>query len=155
MALRVGELEDSTMIARRLKACRLQVCASPDYWEKRGLPEHPNDLRMHNCLIYSQSPKADTWAFTDKNGESVGIKVKGNLRSDTGKLLLSAALEGLGVVTGPSYMFIDAIKKGRLKPVLEDYARATTGLYAVYPYSKLVSSKLRSFVDYLVDEWSQ
>lgn len=153
VALRVGELEDSSMIARRLMPCRFLVCASPNYWKKHGVPDHPNDLRKHNCLVYSQSPKSDMWIFKDKNGEDINIKVKGNLRTDDGKLLLCAALAGQGLLIGPSFMVANAIKEGQLKPVLGDYSRTAMGLYAVYPYSKLVSSKVRAFVDYLVETW--
>lgn len=154
VALRVGELEDSSMIARRLMDCRFHICASPDYWQRHAMPEHPNDLRNHNCLIYSQSPKADHWFFRDEKGEDIGVKVKGNLRSDAGKLLLDAALNGQGVFIGPTYMVAKAKREAQLEQVLEDFYRPSTGLYAVYPHSKLVSSKVRAFVDYLAEVWS-
>jgi len=154
VALRVGELEDSSMIARRLMECRFHVCASPEYWKRHGIPEHPNDLRDHNCLIYSQSPKANTWNFKDKNGADIGVKVTGNLRSDAGKLLLGAALDGRGVLIGPTYMLAKAVRETKLETVLEDYDRPSTGLYAIYPHSKLLSSKVRAFVDYCVEAWS-
>jgi DNA-binding transcriptional LysR family regulator len=154
VALRVGELEGSSMIARRLMECRFHVCASPEYWNRHGVSEHPDDLRNHNCLIYSQSPKADTWNFKDKNGEDIGVKVTGNLRSDAGKLLLGAALDGRGVLIGPTYMLAKAVREKRLETVLEGYYRPSTGLYAIHPHSKLVSSKVRAFVDYCAEAWS-
>jgi len=154
VALRVGELEDSSMIARRLMKCRFHVCASPDYWQREGMPEHPDDLRRHNCLIYSQSPKADTWMFKDKIGKEFGVKVKGRLCSDAGRVLLDAAVAGQGVLIGPTYWVADAMREARLQPALEEYQRPSMGLYAVYPHSKLVSSKVRAFVDYLVGAWS-
>lgn len=154
VALRVGELEDSSMIARRLMDSRFHVCASPDYWKRHEVPEHPNDLRSHNCLIYSQSPKGDTWFFRDKNDEDIGIKVKGNLRSDAGRLLLGAALNGQGVLIGPTYMVAKAMREAQLMQVLEDFYRPSIGLYAIYPHSKHVSSKVRAFVDYLIESWS-
>ena len=154
VALRVGELKDSSMIARRLMECRFHVFASPEYWKQNGIPGHPDDLQGHNCLIYSQSPNADTWVFSDKNGEDISVKIKGNLRSDAEKLLLVAALNSQGVLIGPTYMVARHISKNRLKEVLEDYYRPTTGLFAIYPHSKLVSSKVRAFIDYLVESWS-
>lgn len=154
VALRVGELEDSSLIARRLMDCRFHVCAAPEYWKRHGAPAHPNELRRHNCLIYSQSPKADTWFFRDKNEEDIGVKVKGSLRSDAGKLLLDAALDGQGVLIGPTYMIAKAMREKRLEQVLEDFYRPATGLYAIYPHSKLVSSKVRAFIDYLAENWS-
>ncbi len=153
VALRVGELEDSSLVARQLMPCRFHVAASPAYWQRAGMPEHPNDLSGHNCLVYSQSPKANSWTFTDSNGDNLAVKVKGNLRSDAGRVLLDAAINGHGVLIGPTYMLADAIKAGQLEAVLETYYRPATGLYAVYPYSKLVSSKVRAFVDHMVEAW--
>jgi DNA-binding transcriptional LysR family regulator len=151
VALRVGELEDSSIIARRIMPCRFVVCASPGYLEIYGHPDKPDDLHKHNCLLYTQSPKPDTWVFRDKSGKVINIKVKGNLRSDAGNLLLDAAIDGQGIFIGPSYMVDKAIEAGRLVETLENYARPQVGLYAVYPYSKYVSPKVRAFVDYLVE----
>ena len=81
----------------------------------------------------------------------ISIKVKGNLRSDAGKLLLRAALDGQGVFVGPTYMIDKPIREGLLKEVLVDYARPPAGLYAIYPQSKHVPPKVRAFVDYLVE----
>jgi len=154
VALRVGELEDSSLMARRLMPCSFHACASADYLKQHGIPEHPDDLRTHNCLIYSQAPNADHWLFKDEQGKSLNVKVEGNLRSDTGNLLMEAALNSNGIFIGPTYMVSHALKEGRLKTVLDEYTPATPGLYAVYPYSKLVSTKVRAFVDYLVETWN-
>lgn len=155
MALRVGELDDSSLIARQLMPCHFHVAASPAYWQRAGMPEHPSDLSGHNCLIYSQSPKANSWIFADKNGDNLSVKVKGNLRSDAGRVLLDAAVNGQGVLIGPTYMLADAMLAGQLETVLEAYYRPAAGLYAVYPYSKLVSSKVRAFVDHMVEAWGE
>ena len=154
VALRVGELEDSTLIARLLMPCKFHVCASPDYLKNHQSINHPNDLCEHNCLIYSQSPKPDTWIFKDENAKELNVKVKGNFCTDAGGLLMNAALNGRGIFIGPTYMVANALHEGRLVTILDDYISIETGLYAVYPYSKLVSSKVRTFVDYLVDAWS-
>ena len=95
-----------------------------------------------------------TKACKDKNGEDILVKVTGNLRSDAGKLLLGAALDGRGVLIGPTYMLAKAVRGKQLETVLEDYCRPSTGLYAIYPHSKLVSSKVRAFVDYCAQAWS-
>jgi DNA-binding transcriptional LysR family regulator len=154
VALRVGELEDSSLMARLLMPCSFHACASADYLKKHGAPEHPDDLRSHNCLIYSQAHNSDHWFFKDQQGKSFNVKVEGNLRSDTGNLLMKAALNSNGIFIGPTYMVTNALKEGRLKTVLDDYTPVTPGLYAVYPYSKLVSTKVRAFVDYLVEAWN-
>ncbi|MES9862925.1 MAG: LysR substrate-binding domain-containing protein [Candidatus Thiodiazotropha sp. LLP2] len=154
VALRVGELEDSSLVARLLMPCGFHACASPEYLKKHGYPAHPEELSKHNCLIYSQGPQSGGWFFKDKKGKEIHTKVEGNLRSDTGNLLMSAVLNGNGIFIAPTYMVASALKEGRLESILDDYAPATTGLYAVYPYSKLVSTKVRAFVDYLVEAWS-
>jgi DNA-binding transcriptional LysR family regulator len=92
--------------------------------------------------------------FRDKQGKSIGIKVKGNLRSDAGNILMNAALNGNGIFIGPTFMIAGALEEGRLETVLDDYTPMTTGLYAVYPYSKLVSTKVRAFVDLIAESWS-
>ena len=154
VSLRVGELEDSSLIARRLMPCGFHACASPEYLKKHGKPKYPRELERHNCLIYSQSPHPDNWLFRDDQGESISIKVNGNLRSDTGNILMNAALNGNGIFIGPTFMIASAIEEGRLETILDQYTPVTTGLYAVYPYSKLVSTKVRAFVDFIVGSWS-
>ena len=151
VALRIGELQDSSLVARRLMTCEIQVCAAPAYWEKNGKPSHPDQLKNHNCLIYSQSPKSDTWSFQGTDGDDLFIKVNGGLRSDIGGLLLESAIEGQGIFLGPSYMTEKAIETKQLETALEGYMRPSTGLYAVFPSSKLISPKVRAFVDHLVE----
>jgi len=154
VALRVGELEDSSLIARLLMPCAFHICASPHYLQQHGTPNHPEDLSNHNCLVYSQSPRANTWAFKGKNGNDINIKINGNLHSDAGSLLLDAALNGNGIFIGPTYMVAKPLANGQLVTMLGEYLPVSTGLYAVYPYSKFVSSKVRAFVDYLVGAWA-
>jgi len=154
VALRVGELEDSSLMARRLMTCGFHVCASPEYLQKQGKPEHPSELETHNCLIYSPAPHADNWQFRDEQGKNFSIKVKGNLRSDTGNILMNAALNAKGIFIGPTFMIDSALEEGQLETVLDEYRPMTTGLYAVYPYSKLVSTKVRAFVDFIAESWS-
>ena len=154
IALRVGKLEDSSLIARLLMPCGFHVCASPEYLKKHGKPKHPRELETHNCLIYSQAPHPDNWLFRDDQGKSISIKVNGNLRSDTGNILMNATLNGNGIFIGPTFMIVSALEEGRLETVLDQYTPVTTGLYAVYPYSKLVSTKVRAFVDFIAESWS-
>ena len=154
VALRVGKLEDSSLIARLLMPCGFHACASPEYLKKHGIPEHPAELESHNCMVYSQAPHPDSWQFIDSQGKSIRIKVNGNLRSDTGNILMNAALNDNGIFIGPTFMIASALEDGRLETILDDYTPVTTGLYAVYPYSKLVSTKVRAFVDHIAGTWS-
>ncbi len=154
VALRVGKLEDSSLIARLLMPCDFHVCASPEYLKKHGKPKHPSELVTHNCLIYSQTSNPDNWLFRDDQGTSISIKVNGNLRSDTGNILMNAALNGNGIFIAPTFMIASALEERRLETVLDQYTPLTTGLYAVYPNTKLVSTKVRAFVDFIVEAWS-
>lgn len=155
VALRVGALDDSSLIARLLMPCDFHVCASRDYLNERGMPKHPDELVSHNCLIYSQGQSPDSWLFQDEQENGFNVRVEGNLRSDTGSLLMNAALNGFGILMAPTFMVASALQQGRLETVLDDYTPSRTGLYAVYPYSKLVSKKVRAFVDYLVEAWNR
>ena len=154
VALRVGKLEDSSLMARRLIPCGFHACASPEYLKKHGKPKLPSELETHNCLIYSQAPHPDSWLFRDDQGRSISIKVNGNLRSDTGNILMNAAVNSNGIFIAPTFMIARALEEGRLETVLDQYTPVTTGLYAVYPYSKLVSTKVRAFVDFIAESWS-
>ncbi|MCK5665322.1 MAG: LysR family transcriptional regulator [Thiotrichaceae bacterium] len=153
VSLRVGELEDSSLMARRLMSCQFHICASPDYLKQHAPIKHPTNLTQHNCLIYSKNAKPDVWSFTDEQGKTLQIKVNGNLRSDAGQLLLDSALSGNGIFIGPTYMISQALENGRLRSVLDDYLMPESALYAVYPYTKLITPKVRAFVDYLVELW--
>jgi len=154
VALRVGNLEDSSLITRLLMPCGLHACASPEYLKKHSKPEHPSELETHNCLIYSQRPNPDNWLFRDEKGKDIRIKVNGNLRSSIGTILMNAAQNGNGIFIGPTFMIATDIKEGRLETVLDQYTPMTTGLYIVYPHSKLVSAKVRAFVDFVTESWS-
>lgn len=154
VALRIGELADSSLISRRLAPCRFMVCGSPHYWKVHGKPMQPTDLQTHNCLVYTETPRPEQWRFQDRAGQDLSVTVKGNLRSDDAKLLLSAAFAHQGVINGPSFLFEEPVTQEQLEPVLVDYYRTSSGLYAIYPYSKHVSSKVRALVDFLVEEWT-
>ena len=154
VALRVGALDDSSLIARKLMPCGFHLCASADYFDQHGRPKHPNELARHNCLIYSQGQYPETWFFQDAQGKRINVKVTGNLHSDTGSLLMNAALNHAGIFLAPTFMVRSALQQGRLETVLDDYMSTETGLYAVYPYSKLVSKKVRVLVDFLAETWS-
>jgi DNA-binding transcriptional LysR family regulator len=155
VALRVGALDDSSLIARKLMPCSFHLCASADYLNQHGRPKHPNELARHNCLIYSRGQYPETWFFQDAQGKKFNVKVTGNLHADTGRLLINAALNNSGIMMAPSFMLRNVLKQGRLETVLDAFMPIETGLYAVYPYSKLVSKKVRVFVDFLAETWSK
>ena len=151
VALRVGKMEDSSLKARLIQACSMQVCAAPEYWQNNGIPQHPTELSQHNCLIYQPASTARNWQFKDALGQDISVKVNGNLQSDDGGLLLSAARLGQGIFYVPSFLISQDLQSRQLELALTEFSRADTGLYALYPKTKHVPSKLRVFIDYLIE----
>lgn len=150
LAIRTGELRDSNQIARKLAQSRLVVCASPDYLEKYGEPETPSDLSEHNCLVYSPRSPAGVWPFT-VDGESVTVRVNGDVKANAGDALRIAAIKGCGFLQLPTYIVGLDIKAGRLKIVLEDYEPAARPIYAVYLHREHLTAKVSTFVDFLYE----
>jgi len=155
MLIRVGELKDSSLIARKLAEARRVVAATPGYWDKRGRPEKPEDLKAHNCLAYSYLSSGNTWRMTDKSAKEHVVMASGNLASNNGEALLEGALEGLGVVNLPTWMVGPDLESGRLEEVLSDYAQPEPSVHAIYPPGRHLSAKVRAFVDYLAGHFKE
>lgn len=149
LAVRVGRLADSTMIARRLAPCRTIVCGAPAYLAERGTPSAVADLRDHNCLSYtlSETLRSDRWAF-GPNG-TVTVPVGGNLRANNGDALLAAALAGQGLIYQPTFVVSGDIRAGRLISIALDYPTLELAVTAVYPFDRRPPAKLRAFLDFL------
>lgn len=149
IALRVGQLEDSSLISRRLADCIFQVVASPQYIKKWGSPEQPADLMQHNCLIYGDSKINRGWPFRSPSGESITVKAKGSLISNDGGLIVEGMLNGLGIGFGPSFLFNKHIEEGRLQLLLSDYYQPATAISALYPLNRNLSRRIRMLIDFL------
>jgi DNA-binding transcriptional LysR family regulator len=147
LALRGGTLPDSSLISRRLGVGKVIPCASPSYLERRGKPQRPEDLAEHNCLIYValESP----WRFAGRDGV-ISVDVSGNLRSNTWAAIRGAALCGQGIALLPILQIADDVREGRLARLLPDYDTGEVAIQAVYPASRHLSVKVRSFLDFLV-----
>jgi DNA-binding transcriptional LysR family regulator len=163
LAIHVGHLEDSSLIAKRLASARMVVCGSPAYFEKYGLPETPEDLVDHKCLIFTPRTPANEWSF-QKDSKKFNVRVSGDIRSNIGDALRVAAMQDSGLIQLPTYMTGLDIKAGRLQAVLEDYEPPESPINALYLHRKHLSAKVRTFVDYLYeilqpvpywDEWTQ
>jgi DNA-binding transcriptional LysR family regulator len=153
LAIRIGRLADSSLIARKIGPMRRVVCASPAYFAERGLPKVPADLRSHDCLCYSNADTVDEWRFAEPDGRPISVEVKGRVRANNGDLLRLAALRGLGLVDLPSFLVGADIEAGLLVPVLQDYIRQDGGVYAVYPHALYLPPKIRVFIDFLAERW--
>lgn len=151
VALRIGQLEDSSLISRRLADCTFQVVASPQYIEKRGEATHPADLTQHNCLIYGDSRLNRNWPFRMPSGESITVKVNGNLTCNEGTLIVDAALKGLGIGFGPSFLFGKHVEDGGLCLLLSEYYQQPTAISALYPLNRNLSRRVRILIDFLAD----
>lgn len=152
LAVRVGKLPDSSLIARKLAPCRRVLCASPAYLAKRGEPKRPSDLTGHDCLDYTYSPERNLWRLRGPEGE-VQVRVDGSFRANNGDTLRAAAIAGLGLISSPSFIVGEDFRSGLLKPVLCDYRPTELGIHAVYPHNRHVSAKVRSFVDFLAERF--
>lgn len=154
VAVWLGHLDDSGVIARRLAQTRRVVCGSPEYFARYGEPRQPADLMSHNCILYTSTHYARFWRFT-RDDERSEIPVRGSLESPDAPVLMSCALSGLGLVLVPDWMARRPIAEGRLRAVLGDYIASPNdydaALYAVYPHSRGLSPKARAFVDFLLE----
>jgi len=148
MAVRIADLPDSSLVARKLAPVRQAVCASPAYWARHGTPAHPRDLARHNCLVYTYLPAQNEWRFRGPGGP-FAVHVAGNLRANNGDVLREAALAGLGVYRAPTFLIGGDLGAGRLVTVLDDFADQALAIYAVYPHRRHLPAKVRAFVDFL------
>ncbi len=150
LAVRLGKLDDSSMMARRLTSRTLYVCASPQYLSVHGTPHSLSELEQHNCL----QGNLDFWRFQEQ-GKARNVRVTGNIRCDSGRALLDAALRGIGIVQLPDYYVQSALDSGQLIPLLTHYREDDDGIWAVYPHNRHLSPKVRMLLDFLVESLSQ
>lgn len=151
--VRVGRLEDSSLIARRLAGSESVVCASPSYLAQHPAPRTPADLARHNCLAYYVAPGQAVWRFLDRDGQLSEVKISGSLQTDNGAVILNAAVQGLGLAVLPAWAVAAELAAGRLTCVMADYRAAVTtfdsGIYAVYRRARHGSPKVKAFVEFL------
>ena len=146
LAVRLGKLDDSSLMARRLASRTLYVCASPAYLAVHGTPHSLSELEQHNCL----QGNLGYWRFQDA-GHPRNVRIRGNVRCDSGRALLDAALKGVGIVQLPDYYVGPALDAGTLIPLLTHYQEDDDGIWAVYPHNRHLSPKVRMLLDYFVD----
>jgi DNA-binding transcriptional LysR family regulator len=154
VAIRIGHLKDSSLIARKLFDSNTVVCASPHYLHTHGTPQVPEDLHNHDCLIYSNLSDPGKWSWRDGKGKSRSIDISPAMLATSGDFLANAAAHGLGIVIQPTFIASESIRRGNLVPILEEYAWPTTPAYAVYPPTRHLSYRVRAFIDFLVERFS-
>lgn len=153
VAVWLGELSDSSMIVRQLAPSHRVICASPGYLERHGIPQVPEDLERHNCLVFKASHYDDIWRLS-KDGKTVAVSVSGNLQTESSSALLASAKAGLGLIVVQERLVRQSLDAGGLVKVLSDYSISPTeidaAIYAVYPHRQFISPKTRAFIDFLV-----
>jgi DNA-binding transcriptional LysR family regulator len=148
MAIRIGRLQESSLVAQKLAPIRLVICAASDYLAQHGTPATPQDLQDHECLRYTLSSYSDRWRF--RQGDKLhDVQVSGRFSASNGDAIRLAAMAGRGIALQPTFIVGDDIREGRLQRILEDYEVEPMGLYAVYAHRKYLSGKVRTLVDFL------
>lgn len=154
LALRIGHLQDSSLIARRLFDVRTVVAASPHYLNAHGTPQSPDDLGQHRCLVYSNLADPDKWAYESADGKRRKVKLKSAMRSSSGDFLSNAAALGMGIILQPMFIAAQSIRAGSLVPILTDFQWPVTPAYIVYPPARHLSFRVRAFIDFLSERFS-
>lgn len=155
MAIRIGTLPDSSLISRRLGESGMAACAAPSYLDKHGRPSDPADLRRYDRLAFSRPTSGGDWSFTDRKGKRVTVSGPTRLKADNMQMLLAAALDGGGIVYGPTFVLREHIASGALEQVLPDYTTESLGIHALYPSSRMLGTKVRCFVDILEEKFGR
>lgn len=155
LAIRIGNLANSSLIARRIAPCRVVVCAAPSYLKARGRPLTVSGLSAHNCLGYtlSQQTAADRWAFGAR--AEVSVRVAGNLRANNGDALRAAAIAGQGLIYQPTFIVADDLRAGTLVAVnLDQPTVELGGIYAVFLPDRDPPAKVRAFIDFIATRFT-
>lgn len=160
MAIRIGLLEDSNLVSRKISQMSVVTAASPEYLQSHGVPQSPLDLEKCDGLEYSNLPRQRRWVFEDSAGKVFIPKVPCRIQANNGNVLIKMAVEGLGVLRSPSFMADTALQQGRLVRILEEWDMPPIPMYAIYPPGRHLSRRVRVLTDFLVerfrdrDDWS-
>lgn len=154
VAIRIGQLADSSLVARKLAPVRVYACAAPIYLAAHGTPQTPADLARHNCLNYRYSTQGDEWTFL-RDSERQSVRVRGTLDANSGEALQQAALHGLGIVLQPTFIAAEALRRGDMVRILPEWTPPALAVYAVYPHRRHLATKVRMFVDFLAEQFGQ
>jgi DNA-binding transcriptional LysR family regulator len=155
ISVRISELPDSSLVARRLAPCRHAIVAAPAYLEKYGKPQTPADLKNHNIITYRYQESAHEWHFFSPEDQSVAVAVSGSIQMNNSLALREALLAGCGITRTPTFVVGKDIQQGRLISILGDYRTLEVFIYLVYPQRRHLSPKVRAFVDFMTARISE
>lgn len=153
VALRLGPLADSGLIARALGQARRITAATPGYLARRGEPRTPTELAGHDCLVFTPTPTVNLWHYRH-GGERLSVSVGGRVRTNSSEAIRELALAGLGIARAPRWLFCDELADGRIVPILRDYEPEPIPIHAVSPANRRQSARVHAFIDYLASIWA-
>lgn len=155
LAVRIGELEDNTLRARKLTETTKCMVGAPSYFAKYGRPQKIDDLNSHKLLHYSSQPNGAVWKLTAPSGEKRQVRTAGWLTVNDGQSLLNACISGLGIAYLPSFLYADAMAQDLIESAIPGLPVETQGIYAVYPPGRFTQPKVRAFIDFLVRSFAE
>jgi DNA-binding transcriptional LysR family regulator len=156
-ALRIGVLDDSSLVARRLCPIRLHVVGSPEYFARHGRPSVPADLKNHACLSYAYLPSADVWRFANAAGEEQSVRVSGPLTTNNGDAIVASVCAGAGLALQPDFIVYEDIAAGKLESALDDWSAPPVSLNIVTPpgaQGRQRPPKVQVLVDFLISRFA-
>jgi len=153
MAIRIGKLDDSSLIARRLGEVPIRLAAAPGYLLQHGTPQHWRDLATHQCISDTNFRDPWHWPFVTPCGDSVSMPIRGRLCFSNTEACLQAALAGLGIARLPGFIAAPALQRGEIVTLLEDFAPPAMGLFALYPPARHLAQKTRLLIDFLAEHF--
>ncbi|WP_246793359.1 LysR family transcriptional regulator [Burkholderia perseverans] len=155
LAIRIGRLPDSGLVARRLAPCRMVICAAPAFLERHGTPRSPDDLRQAPRLTFSEAVSVGDWTLTDAGQRTHVIDGPCRLAANNTQMLLAAARAGAGVAYGPSFVFGEPIARGELVELLPDFQAAELTIQAVFPSARQMPARVRHLLDHLAGAFGE
>ena len=155
LSVRIADLPDSTLVARRLGPCRHAVVAAPAYLERHGSPATPTDLRHHNIISYRYQESAREWHFRAPDNKVLSVTVSGSVQMNNSLALREAVLGGIGITRTPTFVIGQDIQDGRLRRLLANYETLEVSIYLVYPQRRYLSPKVRAFVEFFAERVSE
>jgi DNA-binding transcriptional LysR family regulator len=154
IVIRIGRVDDSNLIARKINHFPLVLCASPDFINVNGMPQTVPDLLTVNCIVDSNFHIAKQWPFTDKNGHTQTVSINSNIAVNSPRSVRALAIAGAGIALVPRFIVQDALNQGLLVEVLPEYETVGFGMFAIYPHRRYLPQKVRCFIDFLTEQFS-
>jgi DNA-binding transcriptional LysR family regulator len=153
VAIRVGDLPDSSLVARKIGVSERVLVADSSYFEttsgRKTQPGHPQDLSAHNCILYTEVPTQNVWDFVGPSGVTERVRVSGNLQTNSSEAIRAAALSGLGICYAPNWLLADELASGSVIRLLPDWHARPSPIHAIYPVHKQHVAKIDTFISHV------